>query len=51
MEDPDIPEALAQARAHGLELDDEDVTYFLGRETLIVSPVPGMAKWRSGCSY
>ena len=46
MEDPDIPEALAQARAHGLELDAEDVTYFLGRETLIVSPVPGMARWR-----
>jgi len=46
MEDPNIPEALALARERGLELDDEDVTYFLGRETLIVSRVPGMAMWR-----
>jgi KUP system potassium uptake protein len=46
MEDPNIPEALALAREHGLELDDEDVTYFLGRETLIVSRTPGMAMWR-----
>jgi KUP system potassium uptake protein len=46
MEDPNIPEALALARERGLELDDEDVTYFLGRETLIVSRTPGMALWR-----
>ena len=46
MEDPNIPEALALARERGLELDDEDVTYFLGRETLIVSRAPGMAMWR-----
>ena len=43
---PNIPEALALARERGLELDDEDVTYFLGRETLIVSRAPGMAMWR-----
>ena len=46
MEDPDVPEALARAREHGLELDDEDVTFFLGRETLIVTRSPGMALWR-----
>jgi KUP system potassium uptake protein len=46
MEDPDVPAALAQARALGLELDLDDVTYFLGRETLIVTPAPGMAHWR-----
>jgi KUP system potassium uptake protein len=46
MEDPNIPEALALARERGLELDDADVTYFLGRETLIVSRTPGMAMWR-----
>jgi len=46
MEDPDVPEALARARERGLELDDEDVTFFLGRETLIVTPAPGMAMWR-----
>ncbi|HET7696699.1 MAG TPA: potassium transporter Kup [Vicinamibacterales bacterium] len=46
MEDPDVPAALRQAKAQGLELDDQDVTYFLGRETLIVSRVSGMATWR-----
>ncbi|MEO6237699.1 MAG: potassium transporter Kup, partial [Vicinamibacterales bacterium] len=46
MEDPDIPAALQAARAQGLFLDDEDVTYFLGRETLIATRTPGMALWR-----
>ena len=46
MEDPDIPAALQAARAQGLFLDDEDVIYFLGRETLIATRTPGMALWR-----
>ena len=43
MEDPNVPEALARAAEQGLELDEGDVTYFLGRETLIVTKTPGMA--------
>jgi KUP system potassium uptake protein len=46
MEDPNIPDALVLARETGLELDDDDITYFLGRETLIVTRAPGMAMWR-----
>jgi KUP system potassium uptake protein len=46
MEDPDVPEALAHAREQGLEIDLDDVTYFLGRETIIVTRQPGMAMWR-----
>ena len=46
MEDPDVPDALAQAREQGLELDVEDLTYFLGRETIIVTRRKGMAIWR-----
>jgi KUP system potassium uptake protein len=46
MEDPNVPQALAIARANGLEMDVDDVTYFLGRETLIVTRRPGMAAWR-----
>jgi len=46
MEDPNVPEALVNACAHGLVLDEGDVTYFLGRETLIVTKAPGMAMWR-----
>ena len=46
MEDPNVPEAIGRARALGLPLDEDDVTYFLGRETLIVSKTKGMAIWR-----
>jgi KUP system potassium uptake protein len=46
MEDPNVPEALARACEKGLVLDEDDVTYFLGRETLIVTGLPGMAMWR-----
>jgi KUP system potassium uptake protein len=46
MEDPDVPAALLQASQKGLPLDLDDVTYFLGRETIIVTRQPGMAIWR-----
>ena len=46
MEDPDVPDALQRAHEHGLAIDDADVTYFLGRETLIATRAPGMALWR-----
>jgi KUP system potassium uptake protein len=46
MQDPNVPQALGGATKHGLELDEGDVTYFLGRETLIVTDNPGMSRWR-----
>src|SRR5262245_44403048 len=46
MQDPDVPSALLKARELGVELDAEDLTYFLGRETIIVTKRPGMATWR-----
>jgi KUP system potassium uptake protein len=46
MEDPDIPEALMSIRALGVPIDPDDVTFFLGRETIVVSERAGMAKWR-----
>jgi KUP system potassium uptake protein len=46
MDDPDVPAALMQARAQGLPLDPDDLTYFLGRETIIVTERRGMAVWR-----
>jgi KUP system potassium uptake protein len=46
MEDPDVPAALLQAREQGLVFDTEDLTYFLGRETIIVTRRTGMAIWR-----
>jgi KUP system potassium uptake protein len=45
MEDADIPKMLDEARHFGLTVG-ADATYFLGRETLLVTPARGMAKWR-----
>jgi KUP system potassium uptake protein len=46
MEDPDVPAALLQARDKGVPLDPDDLTYFLGRETILVTHRRGMAVWR-----
>jgi KUP system potassium uptake protein len=48
MEEQDIPSLLARVHdEYGLNIPPMDTTYFLGRETLIVtSRVSGMATWR-----
>jgi KUP system potassium uptake protein len=46
MEDPDVPAALLEACDRGLVIDQSDLTFFLGRETLIATRAPGMAPWR-----
>jgi KUP system potassium uptake protein len=46
MDDPDVPDALAQGGEQGLALDLEEVIYFLGRETILVTHRKGMATWR-----
>jgi KUP system potassium uptake protein len=46
MEDPNVPEALLRARELGLQMTPDDVVYFLGRETIIVTRRKGMALWR-----
>jgi KUP system potassium uptake protein len=47
MEDPDIPRELEKMCRPGLLLRREDITYFLGRETIIPTrKYPGMARWR-----
>jgi len=45
-ETPDIPGALALARAQGLALEPDSTTYFLGRETLVPGEKPSMKRWR-----
>jgi KUP system potassium uptake protein len=45
-ETPDIPEALALARAQGLALEPDSTTYFLGRETMVPGAKPSMKRWR-----
>ena len=46
MEDPEIPKALEGVKVPGLVLDQADITYFLGRKTIMASKRPGMALWR-----
>jgi KUP system potassium uptake protein len=46
MDDPNVPEALFRAAEQGLPIDLDDTTYFLGRETIIVTRREGMAVWR-----
>ena len=38
METPDVPALLREAKHAGLDADIEDVTYFLGRETMLAGP-------------
>lgn len=46
MDDPGIEDVLAGCRAAGLNISTEGTTFFLGRETLVPSDHPGMARWR-----
>jgi KUP system potassium uptake protein len=45
LEDPDIPRALAGRPSMDLGLDLGSITYFVGRESVRVTPLPGMARW------
>jgi len=46
MEQPDVPGLLTRAEPLGLQLMPAQTSYYLGRETIIASPKPGMAIWR-----
>ena len=42
MEDPDVPAVLSSLDHLGLEYEPDDVTYFLGHESIIAGKAPGM---------
>jgi KUP system potassium uptake protein len=46
METPDICQIFDACNAKGINLPIEQITFFLGRETLIPTKRPGMAIWR-----
>jgi KUP system potassium uptake protein len=48
MQTPHVPRLIKFCRDMGLNVDPENATFFLGRETLIPSEKPGMALWREG---
>ncbi|RJR44343.1 MAG: potassium transporter Kup [Desulfobacteraceae bacterium] len=46
MQNPSVPELLETARKAGLVLDPASTSYFLGRETLVITGKSKMARWR-----
>ncbi len=46
MQKPNVPRLLRQCAGHGLEVDPDKATFFLGREIIVPNPAPGMARWR-----
>ncbi len=46
METPDITEILMEARRHGVKIDLDNVTYYLGRINLVPAMKRTMAKWQ-----
>ena len=46
IEEPNVPRLLELAATKGVPIDLLDTTYFLGRETIIVTGREGMARWR-----
>ncbi len=43
MEEPNVPAALASLDVRGLTFDPDDVTYFIGRESVVAGKAPGMS--------
>jgi KUP system potassium uptake protein len=46
MDDPDIDDVLAACQVKSLDIPIAGTTFFLGRETLVASDRPDMARWR-----
>ncbi len=46
MQKPNVPQLLRLAKKDGLELSTDETTFFLGREIIVPSEKPGMARWR-----
>ena len=45
-EDADVPKLLGECKIGGDTFDIEEMTFFLGRETMLATKKPGMALWR-----
>ena len=46
MESPNLPRELAKLRMAGVAFDPMQVSYFLGRETLVAASAPKLSMWR-----
>ncbi len=46
MDEPDVPNALQNIVSPDFGFDPTDATYFIGRETVLATEIPGMQLWR-----
>jgi KUP system potassium uptake protein len=46
MDEPDVPRELSLVDEPGLNLDGAEISYFMGRETLLPTSEHGMTRWR-----
>jgi KUP system potassium uptake protein len=46
MQTPNVPEIMRFLQARGLDVKVDDTSFFLGRETLLVTSKPGMMRWQ-----
>jgi KUP system potassium uptake protein len=46
MQKPQVPRLLRRCKQHGLDVSADESTFFLGREIIVPSEKPGMARWR-----
>jgi len=46
MQQPNVPKILARCAKRGLEVNDSDTTYYLGRQTLLTTGKSRVARWR-----
>ncbi|MBP9838719.1 MAG: KUP/HAK/KT family potassium transporter, partial [Proteobacteria bacterium] len=46
METPNVPAIIAQTEKYDIPFDISNITYFLGRETVLATEAEGMAIWR-----
>lgn len=47
MEDPKLETVLALAKGQGLDLNPENTSFFIGRESLVIAEKNAMARWRA----
>jgi K+ transporter len=46
MQSPNVPDVIRRCKAAGLKTAEGDISYFLGRETLLTTGKSGLARWR-----
>jgi KUP system potassium uptake protein len=46
MQTPNVPEILRCLQARGMDVKIDDTSFYLGRETLLVTSKPGMMRWQ-----